>query len=512
MWLFISQILLAIFVLMSKKLAIIIVVLVYSLGLTCQTIKCQLSNANVLLFQHNLYVYGYQQSNATLKFKCYSYSQKLQAKDSIEFNLGKHTLSDYLEISADTMHDVLNFYFQLANQKNMVSLLRVNDSLKTIATTENYDANHINSLAVFEDEKLACKQDLYIIRTATDSADKQFYLSKYHVKSMNKPFEYDYKWQFAFERKHIYCASVLAADTNQVIVYAHVFDGLKKGQWILRINANTGAIIRGTKLSAKGDQRHFLISNFIINKKTKSINVIGSIYETNSIDFKNKTSNFTSQAKNHKLFLVTIDSLGDVTQRVEKVFPLPIQTKTQTGLQSFHLKIKEFTKNTDGSYNIWSDIYEQTLPNVLTYYSSWQFNLVPNDVDFDVNRSIFTISSKVIPNFMSLAKGDNYGKYILNDIGDYDRFKYKKPLNEVVIKTGLDDLNNAFYILKKTEILSAKKSYNYIFMGKKALEYKTLLKSEQGQNINLFFIDKKSYISFITNIGNSYFELKVNNL
>jgi hypothetical protein len=46
------------------------------------------------------------------------------------------------------MHDVLNFYFQLANQKNVVSLLRVNDSLKQIATAENYDANHINSLAV----------------------------------------------------------------------------------------------------------------------------------------------------------------------------------------------------------------------------------------------------------------------------------------------------------------------------------------------------------------------------
>lgn len=491
---------------------ILIVLVGFTSLVNGQTIKRHLLSANVLNFRNSLYVYGYEQSNANLKFKCFSYTTLLQTKDSIEYNLGKHTPSDYLEISADTMHNVLNFYFQLANQKNVVSLLRVNDSLKQIATAENYDANHINSLTVFDDEKLAYKQDLYVIRTAIDSADKQFYLSKYHVKSMNKPFEYDYKWQFAFERKYIYRASVLAADTHQVIVYAHVFDGLKKGQWILRINANTGEIIRGTKLSAKGDQRHFLMSNFIIDKKTKSMDVIGSVYDANNIDFKNKTSNFTSQAKNHKLFLVTIDSLGDVAQRVEKVFPLPIQTKTQTGLQSFHLKVREFTKNSDGSYHIWSDVFEQTLPNVLTYYSSWQFNLVPDDVDYAVNRSTFTISSKVIPNFMSLAKGDNYGKYILNDIGDYDRFKYKKPLNDVVIKTELDDLKNAFYVLKKTEILSAKKSYNYIFMGKKGLEYKALLKSEQGQNINLFFIDKKSYISFMTNIGNSDFELKLNAL
>jgi len=477
-----------------------------------QTVKRQLFNANILQFHHNLYVYGYQQNNTSLNFKCYSYSQKLQTLDSTEYNLGKHTPSDYLEISADTLHDFLNFYFQLANQKNRVSLFRTDDSLKTIATADNYDANHINSLSVFDDEKFAYKQDLYVIRTATDSADKQFYLSKYHVKSINKPFEYDFKWQFAFERKHIYRASVLAADSNQVIVYAHVFDGLKKGQWILRINANTGEIIRGTKLSAKGDQRHFLLSNFIIDKKTKNIDVIGSIYESNTIDFKNKTSNFTTQAKNHKLFLVTIDSLGDVTQRVEKIFPLPIQTKMQTGLQSFHLKIREFNKNTDGSYHIWSDMYEQSIPNTFTYYSSWQFNIVPDDVDYTINRTTFTISSKVIPNFTSLAKGDNYGKYIMTDIADYDKMKYKKPMNEVVIKTGLDELNNAFYVLKKTDILSAKKSYNYIFMGKKGLEYQTILKSEQGQNINLFFTDAKSYISFLTGIGSSDFELKINNL
>ena len=497
---------------MSKKLTIVIIILACSYAFKSQTIKRQLLNANVLPFRHNIYVYGYEQNNVNLKFKCYSYSQKLQAIDSTEYNLGKHTTSDFLEISVDTLHNFLNFYFQLANQKNMVSLFRINDSLKTIATTDNYDANHVNSFIVFDDEKFADKQDLYVIRTANDSTDKQFFLSKYHVKSINKPFEYDFKWQYAFERKYIYRASVIAADTHQVVVYAHVYDGLKKGQWILRINARTGEIIRGTKLSAKGDTRHFLMSNFIIDKKTKSIDVIGSVYDANSIDFKNKTSNFTTQAKNHKLFLVSIDSLGDVSQRVEKVFPLPIQTKTQTGLQSFHLKIREFTKNSDGSYDVWSDMYEQSLPNIFTYYSSWNFNIVPDDVDYTINRTTFTISSKVIPNFTSMTKGDNYGKYMMTDIGDYDKFKYKKPVNEVVIKTGLDKLNNAFYVLKKTEILAAKKTYYYIFMGKKGLEYKALLKSEQGQNINLFFTDKKSYISFLTNIGNSDFELKVNTL
>jgi hypothetical protein len=469
-------------------------------------------SAQAIQYHHRIYVYGYEQFNSELMFKCLSYDTNLQQKDSAYFKLGKHSPSDYLGINVDTLHDVLNFYFQLANQKNEVSLLRLNDSLSIIGSAENYDANHINALSVFDDEKYSFRDDLYIIRTSSDTSGKQFYLTRYHVKDMTRPFEYDYKWQFAFERKHIYRASVVYADSNIVMVYAHVYDGLKKGQWILRINANTGEVVRGTKLNAKGDSRHYLMSNMIINKKNKEIDVVGSIYDSNMIDFKSKSSNFTNQSKNHKLFLVTIDSMGDVVSRVEKLFPLPVQTKAGNVLQSFHLKIREFQKTKNDTYTIWSDLYEQTLPNVFTYYSSWHFEFIPNDVDYEVARSVFTIGSKAIPHFTNLAKGDTYGKFILNDIGEYDRLKYKKPLNDVVIKTGLDSLKNTFYILKKTDIVSSKKAYYYAFMGKKGLESKAILKSEQGQHINIFFSGVRTYISFLTNIGNTEFELKTNSL
>ncbi|MES2567426.1 MAG: hypothetical protein V4565_11195 [Bacteroidota bacterium] len=497
---------------MGKKIYVILIILWIPALFMAQSVKRRLLSANVFQFHQMIYVYGYEHLNSDLVFRCLSYDKKLQLKDSVNFSLGKHTASDYLDITVDTLHDVLNFYFQLANQKNKVSLLRCNDSLRKIGTAENYDANHINALSAFDDEKYAYKKNLYIIRTVPDTSGKQFYLSKYELKNMNKPFEYDDVWQYAFERKYVYRASILFADTNLVIVYAHVFDGLKKGQWILRINANNGKVIRGSKLSAKGDSRHFLMSNFIIDQKTKGIDVIGSIYNDNMIDFKNKTSNFTNQSKGHKIFLCNIDSLGDVTSRVEKAFPLPLQTKSGNILQSFHLKITEFSKKTDGSFAIWSDLYEQAQPNTFVYYSSWQFNLVPNDVDYEINRSVFTIGAKAIPNFPSLAKGDTDGKFILNDIGEYDKLKYKKPLNDVVIKTDFDNLRNTFYVFKKTDVLSAKKTYHYVFKGKKGLESKIILKSEQGQHANIFFPSVMSYITFLTNIGNTEFEIKLNTL
>ena len=477
-----------------------------------QSIKQSLLLANSFTFRDSIYVYGYNQEKANLNFKCYSYNTQLQLKDSTVFGLGKYTPADFLEITTDTMHHVINFYFQLANQKNTVTLLRLNDSLKKITSTENYDANHINSLTAFDDETYYYKNDLYVIRTNTDSLGKQFYLSKYVVKTMDKPFEYDYKWQFAFERKYIHRASVVFADTQQVIVYAHVFDGLKKGQWILRINSKTGEIIKGSKLSAKSDSRHFLLSNVIVDKKTKNIDVIGSIYDANLIDFKNNTSNFTNQAKNHKLFLITIDSLGDIITRAEKLFPLPIQTKSVDGLKSFHVKVREFKKLKDNNFDVWLDLYEQSKPLQFCYYSSWQLSISPDDVDYAFTPSKFFISTVAFPGFVSFNNGDTYGKFILKSITDYDKFKYSKPLNQFIIKTGLDDLNISFYILKKTDIMSSTKTFNYVFMGKKGLEKKVILKSEQGQKANMFFYKKNGYISFTTNTANTEFELKLNTL
>ena len=497
---------------MKSKIYIIFSFIIAFASIKGQVIKQNLLLANSALFHQSIYTYGFEQSKNNLQFKCYSYNYRLQPKDSVTFSLGKHTPSDFLEISVDTLHDVLNFYFQLANQKNLVTLLRLNDTLEKITSAENYDANHINSLTAFDDEKYAYKDDMYVIKTNSDSSGKQFYLVKYHIKTMDKPFEYDSKWQFAFERKHIHRASVVYADTGQVILYTHVSDGIKKGQWILRINANNGEIIKGTKLSAKGDTRHFLLSNLIIDKKNKSINVIGNIYNANEIDFKNNASNFTNQIKNHKLFLVTIDSLGDVINRTEKLLPLPIVVKSLNVPQSYHVKIREFKKLNDSNFDVWMDIYTQSKPLTFCYYSSWHLDISSDDIDFTVNPSKFYISSESIPDYISYAKGDSYSKFILNDINEYDKFKYQQPLNQFIIATGLDDLSNSWYVLKKTDLNSLTKFYYYVFYGKKGLENKVVLKAEQNQKTHIYFYKKTSYLSFTTDTANTSFELKVNTL
>ena len=496
---------------MLKKQAILFFFIFLICLTKAQTVSKIVIQPHSFQFHQTVYVYGYEQKQASLTFKCFAYNQSLQLKDSVDYNLGKHTTADFLETTIDTLHDVINFYFQLANEKNVVTLLRLNDSLHRIGGAENYDANHINSMMTFGDEKYIYKNDLYVIRTSKDTSGSQFYLNKYQVKTMLKPFEYTDKWQFSFERKFIHHASVIYADSNYVMVYANVTDGLKKGQWILRINANTGEIMKGTRLGQKTDAKQYLYSNAVYNPKTKSIAVIGSVYENEMIDFKKNTSNFINLSKRHQLFLICIDSLGEVISKTEKLMALPIQTNKLTFTTSYHLKMRAFKKTQTG-FDVWTDIYEQTSSNTFVYYSSWHIDITANELDYDITPSKFLIATNAIPKFISYTKGDMYGKFVLDNISDYDQFKYKKPLNTIIIKTDMDDVGNSFFVLKKTDILLGAKNFNYVFLGKKGIENKVILKCDKDQDGAIYFIKKLNYISFMANAEGTTFELKLNNL
>lgn len=500
-----------IFVNMLKNFALFLCFFAFLMAKS-QTISKPLLNGNSFYFKSHIYVYGYEQSPKSLSFKCFRFNSKLQVTDSNEVILPNTKLNQLLDVNTDTLHNVINFYFQLANQKNVASLYRLNDTLEKICFIQNFDANHINSLSAFDDEKYYNNDDLYLVRTNSDSTGTQFYLSKYHVKSMNAPFEYDFKWQFAFERKFIHRASVIFADSNFLLLYANVFEGVKKGQWILRINAKNGQLIRGTKLNPKDDTHHYLLSNYVYDKKNKTLDVIGSIYLSDIVDFKNGNSNFKSVSKSHQLFLISIDSLGEIVSRTEKTLTLPIQPNKLNPSSTYHLKMNSFLKSADNNYTVWSTIYECKVPGILSYVSSWQFDIILTDIDYDITVSKFVNASSVLPNFISFDKGDPYGKFYLDSPKDYDRFKYKKLSNELLIKTGFDDMSNTFSILKKTTILKSACEFNYVSIGKKGLESKVLLKANSEQHPNLYFIKNMNYISVLSNVERTQIDLKLNYL
>lgn len=497
---------------MGKKLTILVLLLALCYIGKAQFITGkELLDANTIYYRNKVYVYGYRQINHSLAFTCYSYNTALVSTDSSTFDLGKHTPSDFLEITTDTAHNMLSFFFQLADHKNTLNSLHYNEKLALINSVKDYDAARIGSITAFENETYYYANTLYVLKAEQDTAEKQFYLNKYILKDATKPFEYNFLWQFAFDRNYIHRATVLYADSNDVMVYANVNDGPKKGQWILRLKASNGQLIKGTKLSSKIDGRLWLVSNSLFDTKNRSITVAGSIYQAEQLDFKNTKSNFTTLYKTNTLFIATVDSSGEIAQRVEKPLALPLQTKVGKHLRSFHTKIREFTKNPQNGFDMWIDIYEMSRENVLCYYSSWYLNLVPDDVDYTVTNFPFYLPATYIPDLISFTQGDNYGKFEMKNISEYDFFKYNEKLNSIIVSTAIND-GNPYYILKKTNILNSTKTYYYIFKGAKTTEKKILLKAEQGQKAALYPVTKTTYISFLSNTSKTGFELKLNTL
>lgn len=497
---------------MSKKLVITAALLVFAIPVFSQVVQRTLLRAGSCFYKHTVYVYGFEQRQERLVFRCFSYRSNLTPKDSAEFDLGKHAENHYLDISRDTIHDVLNFYFQLADQKNRVSLCRLDSTLKTLCTANDYDANHINSMTAFEDESYRYKQSLYVISTTEDSTGKQFYLSRYDLKAMDRPFEYHAGWQYAFERKHIQRASVIVADSVQVILYAHVTEGLKKGQWILRVNARNGTLIKGTKLNAKGDERHYLYSKALYHATDRSLDVAGSIYPSAMIDFKKATADFKTLSATHQLFLLHIDSLGEVTSRFEKALPLPAAvSKPGTAATPLHFKIRELNKQGDKGFMIWADLYEQRQANVMFYYSSWQLKLAPLEESYSISTSTVYPLPKLIPDLIGTTPGNSYGKVYLNSISGYDKFEYAFPSNPVLLHSISEAGSNPILVLRKVNILNGQKSYLEVLSGKKGAEVKVLLNTVKNQASDIYS-SGSSYISFLCDPGNTGYTLKANPL
>lgn len=497
---------------MSKRLVITTLLLAFAIPVFSQVVQRALLRAGSCFYKHTIYVYGYEQRKEQLLFRCFSYTSNLAPKDSTEFDLGKHTENQYLDISRDTMHDVLNFYFQLADQKNRVSLCRLDSTLKTLCTATDYDANHINSMTAFEDESYRYKQSLYVISTAEDSTGKQFYMSRYDLKAMDKPFEYNSTWQYAFERKYIQRASIIAADSVQVVLYAHVTEGLKKGQWILRVHARNGTLIKGTKLNAKGDERHYLYSKALYHATDRSLDIAGSIYPSAMIDFKKATADFKTLSATHQLFVLHIDSLGEVTSRFEKALPLPASiAKPGTAATPLHFRIRELSKQTDKGFVVWADLYEQKQANVMSYYSSWQLKLVPAEEGYSISTSTVYALPKLIPDLIGTTPGNSYGKIYLNAISDYDKFEYTAPSNPVLLHSSLDAGNSLVLVLRKINILSGQKSYLEVLTGKKGAEVKALFNTVKHQASEVYILGS-AYISFLSDPGNTGYTLNLNTL
>ncbi|MGZ3931659.1 MAG: hypothetical protein ACXVPQ_02045 [Bacteroidia bacterium] len=478
----------------------IIILILSPLFFAAQPFKRTLQNAGSFYYKQHCYAYGLSTEKNNLSFKIYRLSTDLKQADSLILPLGKEKAENYLEISTDTLHDYLNFYLQKVSSKNLASLVRLNDSLKLVSTAENFDVTKVNRITAFEDEKFWYGPSVYTIRTAADSSGKQFYLNRFDVVSAQKPFEYREKWQFPYEKQHINTAHVFYADSHIVLTYVTILSGIKKGQWILKLNAESGQLIKGVKLNPKGDVRAFMMSGFNYDKKTKALLVAGTIYGEAQVNYTNNTFTFAGLNKSNTFFFTLIDSLGENVAREEKNMPLLISNIKADPKKTvlYHVKLKDIRKKNKSDYVAYCSVFKSGGQELLFLYETGfyiNFNLDEMGFELTPPEKIYSNSTALTGLVVPDPKDIN-GKMDLKTITDLDKLMYGQPLADVELYAEKDENGNPKWVLKKSDLKTATSTFYLVKVGLKGIENSVILESSKYNHPAIYKKNRETLILF----------------
>jgi hypothetical protein len=496
----------------------IFIIIFFPILVFSQSFTRTLLKPNSLQFRNNIYVFGFVQDKNDVLFKLYRTSNDLQRIDSISNNLGKEKTDNFLEITADTLHGYLNFYFQKFNSKNLAMLVRYSDSLKLITKAENFESNKINSLTTFENETYTYKNSTYTIRTSEDSLGKQFYLTKYTVISDQKPFEYRLTWQYPLEKRNINTTHVFYADSEVVFIYVTILSGDRKGQWILKLNSKNGTIVKGIKLNANGDDRSYILNNFSYDPKEKELLLVGNVYTKIQLDIGTKNFAFTGLNKENTFFFIRIDAMNEVASRDQKTIPIAIiapvvKSAGKPGPPPFyHVKIKELKKVSKTEYAAYCDVYKSASGSLLFLYEGgFSFDVTIEEMGIELNAGKIYNSIVPFPNLVNSDPKDINGKIELKDIPEFDKFLYKQPIVDVEKQFGTDDNKKPKWIICKSDIKTGINSFYNVFVGLKGIESKLLLQGSKYNNPAVYKIKNDKIILFNYNPETSVFTLSAAN-
>lgn len=450
--------------------------------LNAQSIKKNILNASSLSFRNNIYIFGLESDKTGLSFKLYKTDLMLSKVDSVKCPLDKEKPEVYLDITADTLHGFLNFYLQKVNNKNLATLIRYNDSLRFITKTGPFESNKINSLTTFENEIYTYKDATYTIRTSEDSLGRQFYLNKYTVVDEKKVFEYKQAWQLPLEKRNINTTHVFFANDEFVFVYVNIISGEKKGQWVLKIDAKKGLVLKGIKLNNKGDLRWHIYNSFHYDIKQKLLLIAGNIYSDEQINIENAKFTFKSLDKQNTYFFTLIDSLGENIQRFEKTLPFVYAANKTPNkeVNYYHVKIKKLDKTSSNGHVAYGNIYKSVNSQLLFMYETGFFyTSIISEEGLELNIDKIHLPLNNLKGLISADPKDLNGKIELSNLTEFDKFLYKGPVSDIEIQFGKDHLKNPKWILSSTDLISGKKIFYDIRIGLKGVEKKTILESSK---------------------------------
>jgi len=288
--------------LLSRTVYGLLLLLIFA-DFTClaQSRDFLLDKAGSIYFQQTIFVFGIR-SSPTCQMVVYKTDSLLNPTDSLFIASSQKSADDFLQFSADSLHGVLQIYAQTKNKQEGVMIIRPAKNLAETQIIKNIDRSRLNNQQLFGLKKMAQGELVYDLNSSKDSTGEQFYLNAYQRITAEGNYDYRQIWQFPVERKGIYDLHIVHADQRFVYLYAYRKNAMTVSQWLLKIGAKKGDLIKATRIAS--EKEVYRLGALRADKKGNLI-LCGQIMRAVALP-------------GISLWTCTVDSTGQVSENMEK--------------------------------------------------------------------------------------------------------------------------------------------------------------------------------------------------
>jgi hypothetical protein len=465
-----------------------------TLELGAQVRQFSLSKGGSQVFGNQVYCFGIAGEGTKTAFCVYKLDPALTLLDSFSLPTGNLPGENFLPCSSDTLHGYLNIYFHSQREKS-VSVLRFNRNFELLTSLKQVEVARLNNQAVFSQPPLYYHQDAYAIRTEPDSSGRQFYLNKYRLKSDTENFDYQFQWQFPFERKHIRSARVFLADQRQLMVFVDVAEGSRAGQWILKISSSQGQLLKATRLNAKEETGSCFYSSHYFSEKDRSLHLVGQKFTEAQLDLKGNKLQI-SNASHCSLYYIEIDSLGEVTKRQDIRFPIQdIKTGTAKTANSYLLRCYNLLREPDGSLSFYGDLFRGAGKDLcFLYTNTGSFRLAVSDEGLIPGKNSLSPNLQIESYYVTADRLDMNGRLCIDSLSEFGRFFYKSLTFPVKQQFKYDPDKNPVWLLSKHTLRNNLVDYSLLSPVKKIYKISLLQSLPEAQRPSFIQLGEERFI------------------
>ncbi len=452
-----------------------LIVLFFGFVMNSQTVEFPYAAANISWYSGNLYCFGLEeQTNGKVRFAVQKLGKNLETLGTQSFLLPFQITEEKVSCWSDTLHGYLNIYVS-EGRTQKVSLFRFGRNFELLNQSSGVEVSRLNVLSGFDNELYYESSRVYAIKTKSDSSGTQFFLNKYTYKENPGGFEYDLLWQFPFERKNIASARVFHANKEAVWMYVMVKAGEKTGQWILKVNAKNGHLLKGTKLNEKGDEKTYCFGNYYYEPSTKSLIICGHKFSPKQLPPGLETLSIAGSTA-VTLYLSEMDSLGVQVLKQELILPLVVsKTSGKNPGHSYLLQIDEFSKTGQNQYRIEADVYQKNKATpCYTYANTFSLLMRKEEERYLPEKKNISSEPMIETYLLNNDRLDMNGKLCLDSGTTLSKLFYKRPSLSVKLNYAADSLSRPLWFLSKSNIRKGNINYSLLQAGKKTYELKTL--------------------------------------